>query len=411
MLEDFCSAFWGTRIQSDRISSDGYDVCNLVSCDAVKKRRGFLAERFVKPVVSILVSFPFPINVCAINVNPRVGGQEVCGLEILSATLKCCVRDNNLNSEAKSNEDIFHSYEHNFDVNNAKKEFSRFFNRILRVNLAEGTIGNFSNPLFQNVLTNFNSRIIGNSQSNVQTFNLSQINRLRNTSHLLIRITQVRKGSVPCLGGLEVIGKPANNDEFVMKSAHLISLKLKQERENPKKSVLINSFTETDLPASNESTSKLVCQNSPCIINDTTGNSIPSEFIDPITFNVMTLPILLPSGNTIDNSTLEKHIALERNWGREPSDPFTGVSLGSKIVPNVALKYRIDNFLLSANIKIGELARTIGSSSECKSTAKLKFDDILKEDKNEMKLLHKRKSNAMEFNQSPFKKQKKGQFL
>ena len=394
MLEDFCSTLWDTRVQCDRISSDGYDVSNLVSRDTVKKHRGFLAERFVKPVVSILVTFPFPINVCAINVNPRVGSQEICGLEILSATLRCCVRDKTGNCEAKSNEYVFHSYTYNFDVNNVKKEFSKFFNQILRVQLAEGTVGNFSNPMFQHVLTDFNSRIIGSVQNNVEIFNLSQVVRLQNTSHLLIRITQVRKGSVPCLGGLEVIGRPANNTEFVMKYAELISLKLKQERENPRKFVLTGPSTETDLSANNSCKSQTV-------INATTGNSMPPEFIDPITLNVMTLPILLPSGNTIDNSTLEKHIALERNWGREPSDPFTGMPLGSKIVPNVALKYRIDNFLLTADIKLGDRDRTIGSSSECKSTAKVKFDEILK---------HKRKSNTMTFEQAPSKKQKKGLF-
>ena len=425
MITDFCNALWDTRIESDTISSDGYEVCNLISRDVGKKQRGFLAERFVKPVVSILVSFPFPIDVCAINVNPRVGGQKICGLEILSASLRhCSVQNKNpnikgdtikistLNSEditAKSSDHVFHSYQHVLNVNNIKAEFNSFFNQILRIRLAEGKVGRFTNPCFQDVVNaHFNSRIIGSLPTNIQTCNLSQGNRLHNTSHLWIRITQVYKGSVPCLGALEVVGKPAkNNNEFVMNYASLITLRLTQGRDNPKG--FVESSTETNLSASNTCRFEQVSENGPC--NDTSlVDNVPSEFIDPITFNIMTLPILLPSGNTIDNSTLEKHIAMERNWGRQPCDPFTGVPLGNKIVPNAALKYRIDNFLLSADIKVDELGRTVGSASDCKSTAKLKFDAILKQDKNKMNPIGKRKACTVSLNQPPSKKQNAGLF-
>jgi hypothetical protein len=44
--------------------------------------------------------------------------------------------------------------------------------------------------------------------------------------------------------------------------------------------------------------------------------SIPSEFIDLITNEIMVLPILLPSGKSIDKSTLDKYLANEAQWGR-----------------------------------------------------------------------------------------------
>ena len=410
MIVDFCNTIWDTRIESDTISSDGFEVCNLISRDVTKKQRGFLAERFVKPVVSILVSFPFPIEVCAINMNPRVGGQKIFGLEILSASLRHCSEQNkNPKSATKSNDHVFHSYPHVLNVNNIKTEFNNLFNQILRIRLTEGKVGHFVNPCFQEVVnSDFNSRIVG-STANIQTCNLPQGSRVLSISHLWIRITQVHKGSVPCLGALEVVGTPAkNNNEFVMNYVDLITLRLTQERNNSKEFGL-KSSTGVNLSSSNACKSEQVSMNDQC--NEASlVDKLPSEFIDPITLNVMTIPILLPSGNTIDNSTLEKHIAMERNWGRQPCDPFTGVPLGSKVVPNAALKYRIDNFLLSAEIRVDELGRTVGSSSDCKSTAKLKFDAVLKQDKNNMKGIGKRKSHTISHEQPPLKKKKEGLF-
>lgn len=62
----------------------------------------------------------------------------------------------------------------------------------------------------------------------------------------------------------------------------------------------------------------------------------------------MLLPMLLPSGVSVDSSTLEEHQKREATWGRAPNDPFTGVPFtpSSKPLPNPQLKCRIDQFLL-----------------------------------------------------------------
>ncbi|XP_077379047.1 RING finger protein 37 isoform X2 [Festucalex cinctus] len=77
-------------------------------------------------------------------------------------------------------------------------------------------------------------------------------------------------------------------------------------------------------------------------------NSIPEEFLDPITQEVMALPMLLPSGVSVDSTTLEEHQKREASWGRPGSDPFTGVpfTATSQPLPNPHLKRRIDHFLL-----------------------------------------------------------------
>ncbi|KAM3611024.1 uncharacterized protein V6R79_012637 [Siganus canaliculatus] len=85
----------------------------------------------------------------------------------------------------------------------------------------------------------------------------------------------------------------------------------------------------------------------------TLGNiSIPEEFLDPITQELMMLPMLLPSGMSVDRTTLEEHQKREATWGRPPNDPFTGVPFTStsQPLPNPHLKSRIDHFLLQSSL-------------------------------------------------------------
>lgn len=84
------------------------------------------------------------------------------------------------------------------------------------------------------------------------------------------------------------------------------------------------------------------------LLCDCSNVSIPEEFLDPITQEVMMLPMLLPSGVSVDNTTLEEHQKREATWGRPPNDPFTGVPFtsSSQPLPNPQLKTRIDQFLL-----------------------------------------------------------------
>jgi len=76
-------------------------------------------------------------------------------------------------------------------------------------------------------------------------------------------------------------------------------------------------------------------------------DDIPSEFLDSLTFDLMLIPMLLPSGHLIDRTTLEKCIAEDIQWCRLPRDPFTLESFTDITQPVVAqqLKIRIDQFL------------------------------------------------------------------
>ena len=65
------------------------------------------------------------------------------------------------------------------------------------------------------------------------------------------------------------------------------------------------------------------------------------------------LPMLLPSGVSVDNSTLDEYQKREASWGRPPNDPFTSVPFTStsQPLPNPQLKSRIDHFLLHKGMR------------------------------------------------------------
>ena len=79
---------------------------------------------------------------------------------------------------------------------------------------------------------------------------------------------------------------------------------------------------------------------------------------------MMTIPLLLPSGNNIDQTTYDKFIATEMTYGRLPSDPFTGLVFhgSQKPIPNTTLKLRIDDFVLKTNKKDVPKTYLLGSA-------------------------------------------------
>lgn len=96
-------------------------------------------------------------------------------------------------------------------------------------------------------------------------------------------------------------------------------------------------------------------------------SEVPDDFKDALTFEIMALPMTLPSGHTVDQSTLEKCISNDNSHGREAVDPFTGLKFieGRRPVLNVGLKARIDMFLLhNSHLKeVANVGRTVGGAN------------------------------------------------
>lgn len=157
-----------------------------------------------------------------------------------------------------------------------------------------------------------------NSNFAINFFKNGTYKSFLNCSNLKIVIFRTEK-SVPCLAAVEVWGIPSKSCS--QKTVETINRLYRQDNET------INTEVE---------------------VESKDNFKIPDEFKDDLTYELMTIPYTLPSGKTIDHTTLEKHIASEKSFGRKPCDPFTGVKFteGLKPILNVGLKSRIDMFLL-----------------------------------------------------------------
>jgi hypothetical protein len=94
-------------------------------------------------------------------------------------------------------------------------------------------------------------------------------------------------------------------------------------------------------------------------------DSLDSEcckFMDSLTCNLMTLPVLLPSGHYVDQSTVDKMKELDIMYGRLPSDPFTGIPYTTPPSFCPGMKAEIDLFLSNHHESLDITEQTVGSS-------------------------------------------------
>jgi ubiquitin conjugation factor E4 B len=67
---------------------------------------------------------------------------------------------------------------------------------------------------------------------------------------------------------------------------------------------------------------------------------VPDAFLDPIMCTLMTDPVLLPSGDTMDRANITRHLLTDE------TNPFTRQPLkASDLVPNEALKAEIETWV------------------------------------------------------------------
>ncbi|XP_046383350.1 RING finger protein 37 [Ischnura elegans] len=308
MALNFCTARLKTKISTSAVSSEGHEVTNLLSTLPGLQSRGFLTEGFCKPPVSIHLKFLCHVDINHIILWVEVGCQKSNGVELLAV---------------KGNDVYGDKYEEGYSQDSA-----------VSVRIGSCKINSESGVLFQNyncwatpkAPENFLKRFFTSSASYV----------LRNCSDLEIKIFSTANSSVPSLKRVEVWGRPGRYCPGDLK--HDLYSWWNQPSgspENVPKSEPHEEVENSTIHSSTPSTS------------DDVSELVPEEFLDPITLNVMAIPMTLPCGKTVDLSTLEKFELAEAKWGRGPSDPFTGVPFSQSLVPipDTALKSRIDRFL------------------------------------------------------------------
>uniref|UniRef100_A0A8C5MZX1 U-box domain containing 5 n=1 Tax=Leptobrachium leishanense TaxID=445787 RepID=A0A8C5MZX1_9ANUR len=332
MVINVCLPQFKPRIVCSKISADGYEVDNLVSEDLAKRNRGFRCEYFIKPPVHVVVSFPFNVDVCRINIDTTSGGhQHSSGMDIYTSP--------STNKLPWGSQDI-----------NQPPADDQHLNRGDFVLVGKVLLKNQSKVTFNN--RGFKPRRPFHQTDYVMSYHGSSCqdlwNRgphsLGNVAHLKICITHVVGGALCALKRVEVWGQPSKvcSKEVVESVYQVACLSLPHGfGQNP-------SPTESNHMSCNSS------ENAMHGLSDLSHvlHNVPEDFLDQITLEIMTFPMLLPSGKVIDQNTLDKCNQSEASWGRMPSDPFTGVPFSHQSQPvyHPTLKGRIDHFLLQHSV-------------------------------------------------------------
>lgn len=183
-----------------------------------------------------------------------------------------------------------------------------------------------------------------------QTFPLSSHDStlLNSARFVAIRIVHTLGGGIPVIGGLRLRGCPLSDKFLKPCTCANDGARLESPSTSSSSELMSNSPSTSSTPVENQ-------KNEPTKLS-TTSKELPPEFLDPLTCEIMSLPIILPSGYTIDQGTLDRHIKSEMSWGRKASDPFTGMLLTETKNPiiNHVLKERIDHFTLIKDIPLGK---------------------------------------------------------
>ncbi|XP_022200398.2 RING finger protein 37 [Nilaparvata lugens] len=333
MLIDFCNEGLVESIWCSVSESDGYCVKNLISLDSVKKQKGFLAERFIRPPVSICIKFVEHISINHVVLYSSNGSQTSSGVELFTGDTELIdkfLAKSYLNTE---NGFIFH----------------RFNDKTLEVS---------HKNLFK---SSFRSA------------------RYLNVRYLKVNIIKTRNTTVPTLRKIEVWGKLSNtcSDDIKNKISNVwLEIKKASEPLIRMKRKITNVESQ---PIHNDNSSN-ICE------------PIPDEFLDAITYELMEVPMVLPSGKIVDLKTLERYNSEQESYGRSANDPFTGkfYSEISKPVYSSSLKLRIDEFL-SRNSSIDDLkhsSRTVGLPSGRAKVCRLVSKDTVNELSVESRILN-----------------------
>ncbi|XP_054156355.1 RING finger protein 37-like [Oppia nitens] len=339
-------------VQCTQVTADHHSVANLYSDDQRLRQQGFRTENFVRPPVDIIINCRgFAVNLRELEIGLRVGQNKCHSLEVWSL-YGSSAATTAVASGHKSQD--FQLIGRQFNCNDFDVLCLR--NVSFRPNnVLNGRLPDKCSP------DNCPNRL-----SSVKSETLKCFKNCFNIQSLKIRILRTFNSTVPCLSFVNIMCQPVRQtDPEILSKLRTIFTTQNSGQNVPKTVSFYNSGEDQTSSSETKSSSTSVSNNnnnnncdpisrkrrldwlaSQRLDSQSTA-SIPEEFIDCITNEIMIDPVLLPSGHSIDKTTLERYLAEEAKWCRRPSDPFTQlVFTGDRHPkPNYILKQRIDEFL------------------------------------------------------------------
>lgn len=327
IIHNFLDPIFETQIKCSCTVDDFHGVENLISNN--DGRSYFMAYSVVKPPVELEFHLCCTIELQSIKIWPKIDSLKSTGFEIYA----------NGGGGGGSAQSEFRKVASHF---NLQENGIHFINDSI-------TTGDTNN---------------GQDLFAVKPFYSSTRNQLRKVQAIKLIIKQTAK-CVPVLKRIEIWGRVSRfATEEQKASVNKAIMKIAAPIETISADMHHNEIDRNGIKSRVENDETNTLQPS---------MTVPDEFLDAITYEIMALPMVLPSGKIIDSSTLVKHTEHEEKWGRVPSDPFTGQPYTEtrKPVLDVHLKSQIDSFLLkNCNLPgIDNTARTVGSISKRRKLA------------------------------------------
>lgn len=186
--------------------------------------------------------------------------------------------------------------------------------------------------------------------------------RLHDVIAVKISILSMMKGTIPSIASLQIWGKPSNvngNSPIALLSKNLISkwstiLSTGSDNTSAHDIKSTMSFYNSSITAPSPHNVETSDYNGASSDKQSTSpddhDAIDEVLLDALTFTLMRNPVLLPSGRTVDQRTLDKYLLQQEIWGKLPCDPFTGVRFTQtyKPIPNVEVKLLLDKHSLNS---------------------------------------------------------------
>ena len=372
-LTNFCLKPFIRSASANLINQDGYGIENLFSLDPAENKRGFQMERFMRPPVSVNINFIIPICITHIVICLGLKDNDKCKLEVLVPKYDTTLFDKTSPSQIFCGSFVLTATQSPIMLNYSGSHKER-----------------------QQLAFHFPNKVVGSQiydkllSQQITSQPLNSINKLTTASGITLSFTQYISPRAFAIKFLEVWGIPSKNCTrqdmmcFQRTKHVLLDLLAKQSLSSAISSTSFynasSCFDETiksncvDINSMNVTyTQRSKGTNDVDIVNtvepsprssvSSTKSLILSEFLDELTYDVMIIPMLLPSGHYVDQSTIDKCKETDLLYARLPSDPFTGVQFTESYKPQFCahLKAEIDK-LDSSSLSVA--GRTVGTAED-----------------------------------------------
>ncbi|XP_017856262.1 PREDICTED: RING finger protein 37 [Drosophila arizonae] len=300
-------------VECDAICEDGYTAANLISDNEEHIERGFMCFAVCKPPVDIVFDFPKAIDLKVIKLWPSSGALRSTGFEVHGKYDGIWERVAYVRDLPKGMDSVTFCYQSDYNSRSSAAAAQQRSEKVFFFKTAHKILG------------------------------------ATNSVKIVIRTTE---RCPPVLRKIQMWGLPARSLD-------------KADRELMKTiwSEISDPYGLRDQAQQQQAGQRSPSRHIP-ELRDQSRLEIPEEFLDSITWELMIFPTVLPSGKVVDQSTIDKHSEEEAKWGRLPSDPFTGLEYTSqrKAILNLALKARIEKFLMEHSEHFKSAPRSLGSS-------------------------------------------------